>query len=132
MDMQGRVAAKLLGCVFDDEAWSLDSVVRCDVAPGGNSRRAAPREPGVVDIGFDLGHTGASRAFVDYAHPFGDDIEQHAALPLVHAGGLQAFGLNSFAVLTGPEHQIRQAEAEYRLLALALVECVQQGYGLVA
>jgi len=58
-----------------------------------------------------VGHAGRCRTFVDNACPFGYDVEQHGALPLVHSGGSESFGHDGFAILPGTEYEVSQTVA---------------------
>src|SRR3954453_2676878 len=69
VDMHCRITAQPLRRVLDDEIWSLNPVVGRDVATGSNTYRTAPGKPGVVQAGFDLGHSGRSRTLVNDARP---------------------------------------------------------------
>src|SRR5215471_9056055 len=105
--------------------WPLYAVVRGDVAPGLRGVRTAPGEPRFVNIGFQLGHAGSRRAFLNDVRPFRDHVKEHGALAVVHGGGLETLWLDDFAILSGAEDQVGKLEAQNGLLTLALIECLQ-------
>src|SRR5271170_689159 len=132
MDMQTGIAAQCLRRILDDKVRPLNSVIGRDVFSWSSGCRAAPREPGLVDVRLKFSHARRGRAFVNNAGPLGYHIEQHGALAVIHSRSLQPFRNNRLAILPGTKHKIGKLVAQDRLLALAVVECVEQGQSLVA
>ena len=69
--------------------------------------------------------------FRERCPPFRYQIEQPAALLVIHRRGLEPFGVDRLTVLPASKHLIRYTIVQSCLFALGLVEAIQQCEGLV-
>src|SRR5580698_857339 len=100
MNMHRGIASKRLRGIFDNQVWTLNPVVGCDVLSRSAVRWTAPCKPGLIDVGRELGQARSCGALVYDAGPLSYHLDQHCASPAIHRRSFQPLGLDRFAVLT--------------------------------
>src|SRR6266851_6612968 len=113
--------------VLDHEGRPLDAEIR----GAARGRRATPGEVRLGEIRPDLGHPRLGERVVHDAGPLPHDVQQHRLLRRRERRRANALGLNRSTIPTGPEHEIGDARPEDCLLALTIIQRVDQRKCLV-